>query len=218
MRFFLSKHAQERLAERSTLTESQLLELLQNGKYRRIHTSRRTPDISQKKIDYYIEKYGFTFNEMKRYGMVQLQTQFKHLMVWSCPDAKPLTLVVSHDNGTIVTVLNSDDFSENDWSDKVTDESVLDARRKAEGSHFQSIKRYEMYAHWIGEDGLQKRKNFKEPEIVSIAPLTPQLEELEQIVRSHVVTGSDIHLIIRNRKNISEIVLEKFLGSTYSCV
>ncbi len=210
---FLSKHARERLIERSTLTECNLLELLQNNAYRRIHT-KWTPDIHQNEIDQYLKDYGFTFEEMKQHGMLRFRVAFKHLMVWSCTDERPLTLIVEPNSGTIITVLNSDDFSSNDWSNKVTEESILDVKEKAERLRISVFNVYELQVRWIDEIGKPKLKTFSNPKIESITPLIPPLEELEVVARSHVAIGRDVWLIVRNRKDHSDIVLEKLLDDT----
>lgn len=208
----LSEHAQKRLAERSTLTESELLELLQRNGYRRIH-QKMTSDISQDEINLYSKEYGFTFDEMIRHGMVRPYVAYKHLMVWSCSDRKPLTLIVDPTCGTIITVLNSDDFSHHDWSDKVSEDSLADVREKAERLQLSPPTVYELYAQWLDEEGMPKRKNFNKLKIMSISPLIPSLEELEVQARSHVANGRDIWLIVRNKKDHSDIVFEKLLDN-----
>lgn len=213
--FILSEHARERLAERSKLSESELLELLENEAFRRIHV-RLKSDLTQGQIDLYIREYGISFQEMKRHGMVKVKAVFEHLLVWSCSDGKPLTIIVAINDGTIVTILNSDDFSQNDWSDKVTENTLSDVQARAEKHRFPDRKVYVMHVRWLDMNGIPKHKTFNKPKITCVGTLVPSLEDLEQLARSHVANGRDIRLTLRNKKDLFDIFLDKSLDATGS--
>lgn len=207
-----SEHARARLAERAALSERDLLDLLRQGAFRRIRST-IWASIPKGDIDFFTAEYGLSFQEMKRWGMVHTKEVFRHLLVWSCADQRPLTLVVTVDDKTIVTVLYADDFSKHDWSDIVTPDKISHAKEMAERLRDRPLVAYELHARWLDADGIPKRKTFSSPKIVSVSPLSPPLKELEALIRSHAGACRDIQLVVRNKKDHSIVALEKSLDS-----
>lgn len=212
--YVLSEHARERLAQRTSLTEFQLLRLLESKSFVRIHRKFK-PDISQKDINFLSSRYGMTFDEMRACGMINLNAINEHLVVWSVLDQRPFTLLMAVEGNIVVTVLYSDDFTAHDWSDKITEKSISAARKKAEELDAAPKSTYELLACWLDATDTPKRKVFNSIKIVSITPLVPSLNELELQVRLHVMSGRDVRLIVRNRKNRADIVLEKCLDDSF---
>ena len=133
--YALSQHARDRLSERTTLTEPQLLLLLERKAYKRVH-KRKAVDISRDKLKSLLITSGKTFTELEDQGVIRLTGySYENLIVWSCPDKKPFTLILAtgpNNKKIVVTILYSEDFSIHDWSDKITEKQILFAKHKSE--------------------------------------------------------------------------------------
>jgi hypothetical protein len=206
----ISEHARSRLGERTSLADQDVLELLRRGIYRRLHT-RYAPSLPQSEIDRLLTSFNCTFAELKEKKLVEVRELCRHLLIWSLPDCRPLTLIIGKDK-TVITVLFSDDFSSHDWSDIVTPEILSEIQAKTARAQDPHYRRYELHARWLDFAGNPKFKTFKNPQIISLTPLTPSVEELEGHVRLFVKNGRGVELILRCRKDASIIVLEKFIG------
>lgn len=222
--FRISDHARQRLKERSTLTEEKLLSLLEANAFKKIHTQWKM-DASQRDVDEIATEHGLTFSEMKKFGLVNVKALYEHMLVWSSADQRAYTIVaaIEGDFKRVVTVLYSDFFSSHDWSDKVTEKSVGTARRKAEElengttptalpkeklsvSQITAPIRYEGVVYWLdGENSVSKMRIFKLPESTSQEQLR---EESTRIAKGFADRGRGINVIVRNRKNKDEILLD----------
>lgn len=211
----LSKHARDRLAERSTMTEQELTELLRAGAFVRLR-SNYIPNLPQGEIDFFSSEYGLTFKEMRQFGMVTTTETYRYLLVWSVVDKRALTLVIAANELLIITVLYADDFSVHDWSDVVTDDKISLAQSLAERSSNPEAGPYELHIRWLDASDAPKYKTFNRPKILSISPLIPSLDDLRAIARAQVRSGRDIQVIVRSKRNPSVILIEESLQPTYS--
>lgn len=192
------------------MTQEHLLALLRAKKYHRVHT-RFAPNMPVRDINFYTKRYGLTMKELVEHGIVQMSPAFKHILVWSCADEKPFTLIVNPADKVIITVLFADDFSSHDWSDKVTPELILSARRKAEELVFPIS--HEVHVRWLDVDGKPKQKTISKIKVENLSPLVPSVDEIALSVRAHVADGYGAHVLIREKKS-KDVLLEFSLEDT----
>jgi ribosomal protein S1 len=132
----LSQHARDRLTERTTLTEPQLLLLLNRKAYTMVRRHKAL-DVSRDELKGLIKTSGKTVKELMSNGVIKtISGAYEYVIIWSCSDKIPFTLVLAADyklrTKTVITVLFSEINSIHDWSDINTEKRILSARRKSE--------------------------------------------------------------------------------------
>lgn len=113
------------LQERASISADEVVAMLNQGAFvklgRRVHRERlhaRHPWAA-----------GMSLGDVRRELDTLLPFVFDHLMIWSGPDARPLTIIVKTGALRVVTVLYSENQPNgHDWSDMVTPERIAAAK------------------------------------------------------------------------------------------
>lgn len=206
--FRLSEHARDRLAERTKLTEADLLVILEKRAYCSLHSVTKFKSDTAE-FERMRALFRMTVTEMVRRGFIEISSIFRHVLIWSHPDQRPLTLIVEWRTRTILTVLYADlDNGRPWWRERLTPE-ILEHMRKASDLALNPSKRsYELFVRWLDDDGFPRRKAFAKELIRCVSPLDPSMDALITLVRGRIGRARDVYLTIRDRKDTSHIIEE----------
>lgn len=124
--YSFSEHGLARLKERSSLSPQKVLDLLEDGAYEKL--VRR---IDKARLYQNPAWAGLSLNELRQRGVDTQEYCYKHVLIWSAPDQKALTLIIAVKDRHVVTVLDALGHDNGvDWSDRVTCEAIQRAREK----------------------------------------------------------------------------------------
>lgn len=136
------------LQERATISADEVVAMLNQGAFvklgRRVHRERlhaRHP-----------WAVGMCLGDVRRELDTLLPFVFDHLMIWSGPDARPLTIIVKTGALRVVTVLYSENQPNgHDWSDMVTPERIAAAKAAYDNFKLPPELRGNVYARatWV---------------------------------------------------------------------
>lgn len=189
--YSLSRHAEERLQERSGMSPDEVLALLEAGAFVRVagglslkHLAERRPEI-----------VGMSFAELRESVPDLADYKVSHLMLWSRAKQRPVTVIVSVKRRTVITALYSETQpGGHDWSDRITPERIAEARRRCEQFHLPPGRRGNAHASagWLTRDGQPRCKQVRGASIPrSSLPL--EGEVLGELVEKALTACGDGH-------------------------
>lgn len=204
-RFTLSRHAWDRLGERTRISGEELTALLQSKAYEVIHSQAdrdwRSQDVAL--------LAAFTGCSEKRLSK-RFQTVL-HMMVWSQADQGAVVAIVGRGVGPgtprqVITVLSE---SEEGWRKHVSAEQIAAARAKAEAvlAGETLVDTLEVMFAWYDESGRRKIKTLPMRKVVGEEDVSH-----EEAVRAQLLELSpgctDRYACVRTASNRADIRLE----------
>lgn len=207
--FILSKHAQERLGERSNLSAEEFLALLNAGAYKLGFAKLRhsLDEDTQKNL---MISYGLTQKDLFTYKINTLEIQFEYLVVWSKIDGAPLTAVVSKDNDLVITVLIANQYETDIWKERITEKKIEQAKARADifllSQHPNND--YQIFIRWLDSNDKRKSKTISLIGTIGTNELEPSRRRIEDAVRKVCAGGYSIYVSIREKKNTLVSILE----------
>lgn len=139
------------LQDRATISPDEVVAMLEQGAFvkigRRVHRERlhaRHPWAA-----------GMSLGDVRRELDTLMPFVFDHVLIWSGPDARPLTLIVKTGLFRIVTVLYSENQPNgHDWSDMITPERIAAAKAAYDNFKLPPELRGNVYARatWVDPD------------------------------------------------------------------
>lgn len=206
--YSFSEHGLTRLRERSSLSPQQVLDLLEDGAYEKL--VRR---IDKARLYQNPAWVGLSLNELRQRGVDTQEYCYKHVLIWSAPDQKALTLIIAVNDRHVVTVLDALGHDNGvDWSDRVTCEAIQRARAKLEITSIPSGFRVRVHARvtWLTPANELCGKHVPTPHLtLNDLPLSSStLETLADAAMAMVPCGHTIRLQLVTKSKGSRLEAE----------
>jgi hypothetical protein len=212
--FLLSKHAADRLEERTSFTVIQLLKILHKKLFAKLSLQKKL-NIPRSELDFLINDTGLTFRELAINSIVTFDT-FSYLLIWSREEDKYFIAILKElsDIWLVLTILPSSYLNRYYQDDHVNKHKKAKNRMLNQGAKEPDnpiFKRYSITAVWNGED---VRTNVKTRKLKS--PI-----ESYSLPTDFINIGMEITdgiqpdwIIVRSCKDINDVFIE--LNCKYS--